>query len=174
MKTRPLIGWHSESNQSEAWFQKHFWSPIHFIQLLMSWPMIYYGINLKSNLIIIRIFKLIIFRFIPFFMLMAQSHQHRQAKIVSILYCISQKKLPHPSLGCYTRCSYYLKSDKFVGRKIFGGSHLGITWQLSIFQTYSPICHSRCSSSCGGPVAVRDKTNREWGRAICNILGYNH
>ena len=66
------------------------------------------------------------------------------------------------------------KLPQFVGRKIFGGSHLGITWQLSIFQTYSPICHSRCSSSCGGPVAVRDKTNREWGRAICNILGYNH
>ena len=140
----------------------------------MSWPMISYGINMKINLIIIWFFKLTIFRFIPFFMLMAQSHQHRQAKIVSILYCISQKKLPQPSPGYHTRYSYYLKSDKFVGRKIFGGSHLGITWQLSIFQTYSPICHSRCSSSCGGPVAVRDKTNREWGRAICNIFRYNY
>ena len=100
------------------------------------------------------------------------STQAGKIRVHFILYL--SKKLPQPSPGCYTRCSYYLKSDKFVGRKIFGGSHLGITWQLSIFQTYSPICHSRCSSSCGGPVAVRDKTNREWGRAICNIFRYNY
>ena len=100
------------------------------------------------------------------------STQAGKIRVHFILYL--SKKLPQPSPECYTRCSYYLKSDKFVGRKIFGGSHLGITWQLSIFQTYSTICHSRCISSHRGPITVRDKTNREWGCAICNVFRYNH
>ena len=99
------------------------------------------------------------------------STQAGKNRVHFILYL--SKKLPQPSPGCYTRCSYYLKSDKFVGRKIFGGSHLGITWQLSIFQTYATIWSSLICSSVRC-ITVRDKTNREWGRAICNIFSYNY